>query len=302
MADQPFVIEPPGDVVVATEVAATAAKQWGLPSPELIRVGMNALFAAGDDVVIRVGRPTSDPRGAILLASILAERGVRGPRYVRDFPVVVGALVATAIAREDQVGAIDWTEVGAMVARVHAIDPADVAPHYPVPHCSTFPWWQFDRLLSEVDDRLDAAARAGLVTAVRRNEHWRERWLSAGAEARKLCHGDVHPGNVLFTSDGPMLIDWDLLCVGPNSWDHGPLMTWTERWGGASVVYDRFAEGYGASLRGDPVAEAIAELRLVAATLMRLRAGRTDPVAAAEAEQRLRWWRGDPDAPPWTAA
>ena len=67
-------------------------------------------------------------------------------------------------------------------------------------------------------------------------------------------------------------------------------------------MYDAFARGYGRSMRGDPVTESLADLRLVAATLMRVRAGRTDPVAAAEAERRLRYWRGDPDAPVWTAA
>jgi hypothetical protein len=32
---------------------------------------------------------------------------------------------------------------------------------------------------------------------------------------------------------------------------------------------------------------------------MRVRAGRTDPVARAEAERRLRYWRGEQDAPVW---
>jgi hypothetical protein len=64
-------------------------------------------------------------------------------------------------------------------------------------------------------------------------------------------------------------------------------------------MYDAFSDGYGLDLRGDPAAEAFAELRLVTATLMRVRAGITDPTAAAEAERRLRWWRSDPDAPLW---
>ena len=75
----------------------------------------------------------------------------------------------------------------------------------------------------------------------------------------------------------------------------------TERWGGAPGLYEAFAAGYGRSMRGDDVAESVAALRLVAATLMRLRAGRHDEAARAEAERRLRWWRGDADAPPWQA-
>ena len=59
--------------------------------------------------------------------------------------------------------------------------------------------------------------------------------------------------------------------------------------------------GYGRSFRGDPLAEAVAELRLVAATLMRVRAGRSDAKAADEAALRLRYWRGEDDAPMWHA-
>jgi thiamine kinase-like enzyme len=118
-----------------------------------------------------------------------------------------------------------------------------------------------------------------------------------------VCHGDVHPGNVIQGADGPVLLDWDLRCLAPRGWDHGPLLQWserwTDRWGGGPHAYDEFAAGYGASLRDDWMTQALAAMRMVIATLMRVRAGRTDVVAAAEAERRLRYWRGDPDAPRW---
>jgi hypothetical protein len=65
--------------------------------------------------------------------------------------------------------------------------------------------------------------------------------------------------------------------------------------------YEEFARGYGCSLADDPATIAIADLRLVAATLMRVAASIHDPAALPEAERRLRFWRGDPDAPAWTA-
>ena len=149
----------------------------------------------------------------------------------------------------------------------------------------------FDRALW-----LDAASRSAIQAAIDRDVPL----LDAQRGGRPVvCHGDVHPGNVLQSDAGPVLLDWDLLCHGPAAWDHAPLMTWTQRWGGAPGIYESFADGYGRSQRGDDVAEAIAELRLVAATLMRLRAGRTDPVAMDEAQLRLRYWRGDADAPQW---
>jgi Ser/Thr protein kinase RdoA (MazF antagonist) len=116
-----------------------------------------------------------------------------------------------------------------------------------------------------------------------------------------VCHGDVHPGNVLMTADGPVLLDWDLLCWAPAAWDHAPLLRWADRWGGSAGGYDAYAAGYGTSFRGDPTAEAFGELRLVAATLMRVAAAIVDPAEGEEAERRLRYWRGDPDAPSWAA-
>jgi len=188
----------------------------------------------------------------------------------------------------------DWEAIGRMVAAVHGLA-ADVVPTgYPTPPAESFPWWDFDRLLAEVGAGLDAAAGAGLVAAIEGHRDWSLR------VDRVLCHGDVHPGNVVMTADGPVLLDWDLLCSGPPGWDHAMLLR-LPRWGWPARWYDEFASGYGRSLAGDPTAEAIADLRLVAATLMRVRAGRTDPAAMAEARRRLVFWRGDPDAPTWRA-
>jgi hypothetical protein len=65
--------------------------------------------------------------------------------------------------------------------------------------------------------------------------------------------------------------------------------------------YAELAAGYGRSLADDPTAQALAELRLVAATIMRLRAARDDPAARPEAEHRLAYWRDGPTAPAWHA-
>jgi Ser/Thr protein kinase RdoA (MazF antagonist) len=275
-------------------VARAAAARWELPTPDLLRVGMNGILTAGD-TVIRVGRVTADPAAAIELAELLGRVGVRVPAPARPDAFVDGELTATAWERLVIVDAeADWHAVGQMVANVHAL-PADAVPSgYPTPPAESFPWWDFDRLLADVGGDLDAAARAGLVAAIERHRGW-----TVGAD-RVVCHGDVHPGNVVMTAAGPVLLDWDLLCSGPPGWDHAMLLR-LPRWGWPARWYDEFASGYGRSLAGDPTAEAIAELRLVAATLMRLRAGRADPGAMTEAKRRLTFWRGDPDAPTWKA-
>ena len=297
MSDElPFVIEPPGDASVAAAAARIAAATWGLPEPEHLRTGMNALFVAGDEVVLRVSRTTAPAEQAVWLTSQLRRLGVRVPVQLRAQPLVSEGLAVYAIERLYTAGAIDWRAVGAMIRRVHDWSSNEVVGRYPLPRCETFPWWNTTRVLADVDDLLDSSARHGLVAAINAHGGWSDRVTN-----RVVCHGDVHPGNVMQTSSGPVIIDWDLLCHAPTAWDHAAVMTWTTRWGGDLTMYARYAAGYGRSLLDDPLAESVAVMRNVIATLMRVKAGRTDPAAAEEAERRLRFWRGDHDAPQWQA-
>jgi hypothetical protein len=296
-AELPFVAVPPGSVEAVTRSAQRAAEVWGLSAPRLIRIGMNGIFATDDGVLLRVTKPSAPAAQAIWLADVVRHAGLRVPRYARDEPLLIGDHAVFAVEMVDVVGSVDWVEVGAMIARLHLLDVHAVGANFPLPFCGTFPWWRFDDLFADVGGELDGVSHAAMRAAVDRDLPllWRD------DHPQVVCHGDVHPGNVLASADGPVLLDWDLVCRGPAAWDHAPLMTWASRWGGEAHIYDDFASGYGRSMRGEPVAEAIAELRLVAATLMRVRAGRTDPSAASEAERRLRYWRAESDAPQWKA-
>jgi hypothetical protein len=293
--ERPFVAAPAGPIELTGLAAVAAAERWGLPSPVLLRAGMTAIYTAGA-TVLRVAATTAPAETSIELAAVLDAAGVRVPRAHRDDVVRVGDLSVTAWERLAAIdGPVDWRAVGAMVRRVHELTPDDIPRGYPLPPASSFPWWQFDDLLTAVGGDLDGAARAGIEAAVAAHSWWREQALPA-----VVCHGDVHPGNVLPTASGTVLLDWDLLATAPPAWDHAMLVR-IERWGGDPAWYDAFSTGYGASWRDDPSTVAIAELRLVAATLMRLLAARADPSAAAEAHNRLTYWRGDGDAPCWNA-
>jgi hypothetical protein len=290
-----YVDRPVTDLVAADRAAATAARTWALDVPTLLRVGMNAIYASGP-VVLRVSAPTAPAEVSLELARFWDGRGVPVPRPVRDDVVLVDGLSVTAWERVDaHPDPIEWARVGELVRRVHETDPGSLPASVPLPSPTTFPWWDLELLLERAEPALDERARLGLGASIERHRHWRE------FDDVVVCHGDVHPGNVLMRADGPVLLDWDLLCLAPPGWDHGPMLTWAQRWGGGPGEYEAFARGYGRSLRGDPAATAIAELRLVAATLMRVAASIDDPAARPEAERRLRFWRGDPDAPPWTA-
>lgn len=292
----PFVSQPPSDAAVAATTALTAATTWGFGEPQHFRTGMNALFTCGDDVMLRVSHTNSAPAQALWLMDRLSECDVRVPRVLCAEPLVIDGLAVFAIESLHATGPVDWAAVGAMVRRVHEWPAAEVAGHYPLPRSEVFPWWDTSSVLAAVDDLLDQPARGGLIAAIEAHGRW-----STTVTERVVCHGDVHPGNVVQTTEGPVLVDWDLLCLAPREWDHAPMLSWAHRWGGDPAMYPAFADGYGRSMVGEPLAESLATMRNVIATLMRVRAGRSDPAAAAEAEQRLRFWRGDPAAPMWQA-
>jgi hypothetical protein len=256
---------------------------------------MNAIFLT-DEHALRVGTPNFDAGSSLELAWFLASNGLRVPRPARDEFVTVGDLTVTCWERVRSTGdPIEWGTIGAMVRTLHSIEPSSLPASVPLPTPDVLPWWDFESMLARVDTTLDSAARRGLEAAIERNRGWEQLTGSV------VCHGDVHSGNVVMTSGGAVLLDWDLLCWAPPGWDHAPMLTWEQRWGGAHGAYEAFAAGYGVSLARDPAALAYAELRLVAATLLRLVAATTDPAARPEVERRLLYWRGARAAPMWTA-
>lgn len=294
-ATRPFVDAPILDTATCDLAARVAAEAWALGEIEQIRVGMNGIYRA-PNAVLRVSRPSAPAGAALELADFWTDRGLAVNRPARFDVFIVGEYSVTAWEPLEAIDEpVDWRRVGEMIHIVHETDPADLPQLVPLPRPETFPWWDFESLLTDVDDLLDPLARAGIVATIERHRWWPE------VDVRVVCHGDVHPGNVVQTADGAVLIDWDLLCWAPPGWDHAPLATWEARWGGGGEPFEAFTAGYGYSLVDDPVTGALAELRLVAATLMRLRAVRRNPAARAEAERRLRYWRGDPDAPTWNA-
>ena len=296
-SDRPYVDQRVVDVDEATRAAAAAAESWELPTPRFLRQGMNVIYTCGDEV-LRVGRTTAPAAASHELAVTLADRGLPVIEPITGHVLDRDGFAVTGWRRVDVAEApVDWRTVGAAIARIHELDEADLPATYPIPSPTTFPWWDFDALLASVADRIDQPALAGLRRVIGEGAGWRE----AVDRNAVVCHGDVHPGNVLVTPSGPVLIDFDLLRRAAPAWDHAMLTTYTDRWGGAPDAYAAFAEGYGRSLADDELTQTIASLRNAAATLMRVRAGIADEAARAEVEQRLRYWRGDPEAPHWRA-
>jgi Ser/Thr protein kinase RdoA (MazF antagonist) len=313
-AELPLVATPIAlvDKNVVDEAIQKCMADKNLDNPRLIRESMNAVYlvqSSDGPQIMRVSRPTSSTMAAIEFAHYLARKGFEVPAPLSQAPFRHDEIEITfwEFINHDPHHDVDWRHIGSVARRLHDLDPQIVAAFYPLPMATSFPWWDFDRLLAELGSSLDSSDLDIL----------KNRWYSlqpffisaqnvyssptSGQLA--LSHGDIHPGNVIVNrlTGRPILIDWDLLSVAPREWDHAALLTWTQRWGGHATIYPEFATGYGTNFSGNELAEALAEMRLLSATLMRWRAGLTSPDAHVEAENRLKYWRQDPTAPMWRA-
>ncbi len=98
---------------------------------------------------------------------------------------------------------------------------------------NTRPWTllKHARSLAELQVQINQQSIAGLPSYKDRlqhdirgtshlSEHLRNETLSmleVLPDGQNLCHGDFHPGNILITKRGPVVIDWMTACAG-SSW------------------------------------------------------------------------------------
>jgi Ser/Thr protein kinase RdoA (MazF antagonist) len=264
-----------------------------------LRAGGNQVFRAGD-VIIRVAPASADVTSQVAVAKWLLAEGFPVAAPLADAAEVAGLKVSLWEYVHADERRIDFRQLGELVARLHRVAPDRLSDVTALPFCGDAEWLASERRLAaaEAANLLDAEGLAALRRECVALRGWHDR---ARGGALVVCHGDVHPQNVVMRGDEVVLIDWDAICLGPPAWDHAPLMTWADRWGGQADAYPDFASGYGADLRESPLARELALLRLVAPTINMILGGANDPACAAEARVRMRYWLGDPSAPAWTA-
>jgi Ser/Thr protein kinase RdoA (MazF antagonist) len=281
------------------ELATMAARRHGIKdSIRLFRAGSNHVFRAGE-VVVRVAPPSADVSGQVALGRWLVAEGFPVAAPLADADEVGPAKVSLWEYVDADERPIDFGQLGEVVARLHRVSPARLSDVVALPFCGDASWLAVEQnlALAEVANVVDAEGMAALRRESVALRDWHER---ARRDNHVVCHGDVHPRNVLMRGDDVVIIDWDSICLGPPAWDHAPLMTWAERWGGAAETYPDFAGGYGADLRESSLAQTLASLRLLAPTINMIINGASNPTYAAEARTRMRYWLGDPAAPAWT--
>lgn len=285
----------------ARAVAAKAARRHGEPSSEshLIRSGVHHVYRVGD-LVVRVARSTADVNQHVNVGRFLGENGIAVPEVIGCGEVTGRPYSVWEYVSTDAQTPVDYKALGVAVRNLHIIELGSVEG-FGLPRCHELQWLTIDRDL-DLARSTDVVAPEDidlLEANVRRLRTWRDQCDAAGLQV--LCHGDVHPGNVIMRGGNAVLIDWDTICVGPPAWDHAMLLTLADRWGGHPDAYFHFADGYGQTYVAEPLAAELADLRLLAPTIAMIVKGESDDGCAAEARLRMKYWRGEQDAPSWTA-
>lgn len=124
-----------------------------------------------------------------------------------------------------------------------------------------------------------------------------------GGEARlsegAVIHGDLHPGNIVVGTAGPILVDLELAGWGPRAYDAAPTVALVRWYGQPEADIASFDRAYGA-----PLCERAARLHLdevwaLWATAWAVANRHRSPEAEAEAALRLATLAGAQPARPW---
>jgi Ser/Thr protein kinase RdoA (MazF antagonist) len=122
------------------------------------------------------------------------------------FGIVLGRLDGPTLLQVTRSGAVTFAEAGAILASL------SLAVHRmaPPPEAFDLSGWM-DAAFTLSGDIAPKHIASGVLALIDR--------LHEPGDG--LCHGDIHPGNVIMTADGPRLIDWTFSIRAPAALDHG---------------------------------------------------------------------------------
>ncbi len=112
----------------------------------------------------------------------------------------------------DRAGTLEW--MGRFIGRIHAVGALSDFQERPTLNLETFGLASRDYLLSHnfIPPELLAAWSSVVEQALTSVQHCYDR---AGSVKTIRLHGDCHPGNILWTDDGPHFVDFDDCRQGP---------------------------------------------------------------------------------------
>jgi Ser/Thr protein kinase RdoA (MazF antagonist) len=121
------------------------------------------------------------------------------------FGIVLGHLDGPTLLQLTRSGGVTFAEAGAIMASlslsVHRMSPPPEAFHLRRSMDAAF------RHSGDIVPRHIASGILALIDRLQQPEDG-------------LCHGDIHPLNVIMTADGPRLIDWTFSIRAPAAFDH----------------------------------------------------------------------------------
>jgi Ser/Thr protein kinase RdoA (MazF antagonist) len=122
------------------------------------------------------------------------------------FGIVLGRLDGPTLLQLTRGGGVTFAQAGAILASlvlsVHRISPPPEALYLRDWMDTAFRLW---------GDIVPKQIASGVLALIDRLQH----------PGDGLCHGDIHPNNVIMTADGPRLIDWSFSIRAPAAFDHG---------------------------------------------------------------------------------
>ena len=162
----------------------------------------------------------------------------------------------------DDPATLEW--MGRFIGRIHAVGAVEPFVHRPALGIENFGVAPFRFLVSNgfIPPDLEAAYRSVVEDALRRV---REAYARAGTVPQIRLHGDCHPGNVLWSDDGPHFVDFDDCRMGPAVQDIWMLLSGDRAAMNLQLSYfmDGYLDFYDFNPRELQLVEALRTLRLI---------------------------------------
>lgn len=280
------------DEARARDVLASADLATG--PAELLALGENAVFAAGD-LVVKVGRDAElldRARRELDIAVWLAEAGVPAVRAAEPKARLVEGHPVTVWHRlPDAVRPAEARDLAELLRVVHALP----SPSFALPPRELL--GGVERWLRLAGDAIDSADAAYL----------RERRDGFAAAAAALTphlepgpiHGDALPRNVHVGPDGPVLVDLETFSSDLREHDLVVMALSRDRYGVPAEHYDAFTAAYGWDVREWEGCSVLRGARETASCAWVAQHAPTNPKALAEFERRVASLRDGDETVRW---
>ena len=198
--------------------AVTGAPE-GVPADLVLRLAPQPDMAAKEIAVQQAAATAGVPTPAIRLAGP-SGGPLRDAWSVMDFapgaPLLASLDGLAALPRVPGIARRLPRELAVCAAAIHALDPAPIqtAAHFAAPTTAL----TVDELIPHLRAGAEAAGNRDLLAALDRLVARRPAEV-----APVLCHGDLHPLNLLADGDTVTVLDWTAAVVAPASYD----LAWT---------------------------------------------------------------------------